>query len=236
MTKHELQNTTSCNACICCNGLLERSTEVMAIIRSVELLIAADGGARNLADIGLKPHVIIGDMDSLDSTLWLEDPLIQKVQFPRNKNKSDGELAVEWAFRHGCGKVILLGASGDRMDHVFAHGALLMRYPARLFMWHDDYLLLALKSGQEIVLPVSVGSMVSLLTFDNRTRIQTKGLKYALNNQSLKSPTHGLSNWAEKSNPVVTVTDGQVLLSWQGGRDWLDVVVDNPKISDINCH
>lgn len=223
MENHELSNISSCNVCICCNGLLESGGEIIAITRRADRLIAADGGARNLAGIGLKPDVIIGDMDSLENTLWLEDPLIKKVKFPQVKDKSDSELAVEWAFQHGCAKAILLGAWGSRMDHVFGHGMLLMRYSARLFMWHEGYLLSALKAGQKITLPLSVGSAVSLLSFENHARVRTEGLKYVLDNQSLNSPSHGLSNWAEKPNPVVEVTAGKVLVYWKGGRDWLDV-------------
>lgn len=71
------------------------------------MLIAADGGAEHIRDLGLKPHAIIGDMDSLREDPWPDDKRIQRIRLSPDKDKCDGELAVEWAFEHGCDKVLL---------------------------------------------------------------------------------------------------------------------------------
>ncbi len=68
-------------ACVFCNGDLKDSVRVKRIASNCDLLIAADGGARLMVDLGLKPGIVIGDLNSAtrglsngvisDRNLWL---------------------------------------------------------------------------------------------------------------------------------------------------------------------
>ena len=84
-------------ACIFCNGQLENTANVKQIANDCDLLIAADGGAKYFFDIGLTPQVIIGDMDSIDSDTCKSKSGIEYIQYPTDKDKSDAEIAVEYA-------------------------------------------------------------------------------------------------------------------------------------------
>ncbi len=57
-------------ACIFCNGEFKNSVRVKCAASNCDLLIAADGGARHLAGLGLQPGIIIGDMDSIGVGMW----------------------------------------------------------------------------------------------------------------------------------------------------------------------
>jgi thiamine pyrophosphokinase len=85
-------------ACIFCNGRLRNPTKVKQIAKDCDLLIAADGGAKYLIDIGLTPQVIIGDMDSVDPDIRKNNGGIEHIRYPEAKDKSDTELAMEYAF------------------------------------------------------------------------------------------------------------------------------------------
>jgi thiamine pyrophosphokinase len=187
-----------------------------------DLLIAADGGADHIKALGLKPHAIIGDMDSLREDPWPEDKGIQRIRLSPDKDKCDGECAVEWAFEHGCSKVLLLAAWGGRVDQALGNCALVMRYPEKLALWDDGILVVAMSAGQQMVLPVAVGTTVSIISFQSNTLIRSEGLTYGLNGGPLRSATHGISNTAMTARPVVSVVNGAALVCMEGGETWLN--------------
>jgi thiamine pyrophosphokinase len=73
------------------------------------LLICADGGAEYARRYHIVPHVVVGDMDSISSeTLyWLEEKSVEILKYPRNKDLTDSELAIEKAIEMGCTELII---------------------------------------------------------------------------------------------------------------------------------
>jgi len=47
-------------------------------------------------------------MDSVDSDTWKDNSGIEHIRYPETKDKSDAELAVEYALEHGCEQIIRL--------------------------------------------------------------------------------------------------------------------------------
>lgn len=87
-------------------------------------IVAADGGMKHLDVLGIKPDTLVGDMDSISGDLLLaaqDDPSIEVVEFSTRKNMTDSEIAVQTALSHGCDRLLFIGASGNRPDHVLAN-------------------------------------------------------------------------------------------------------------------
>ncbi|MCG6537707.1 MAG: thiamine pyrophosphokinase, partial [Syntrophales bacterium LBB04] len=63
-------------------------------------IICADSGAGYLRAIGVVPHVIIGDMDSLppDMLEYFKERGSRIIRFPEGKKETDTQLALEYAF------------------------------------------------------------------------------------------------------------------------------------------
>src|SRR5215213_5669716 len=86
----------------------------------VELVIAADGGARHALALGLKLDRWVGDGDSIDpadlAALAATGVAIDRVA--ADKDESDSELALLAAIGAGADAIVLLGAlGGARVDH-----------------------------------------------------------------------------------------------------------------------
>src|SRR3712207_2158358 len=68
-------------------------------IRDAELRVAADGGARHFLQLGMLPHVAIGDFDSLPAPMLaeLESRGVTILRHPIHKDETDLELALLYA-------------------------------------------------------------------------------------------------------------------------------------------
>jgi thiamine pyrophosphokinase len=200
-------------ACIFCNGQLKNPANAKQIANDCDLLIAADGGAKYLFDIGLIPQVIIGDMDSIDFDAGKSENGIEHIRYPDDKDKSDAELAVEYALEHGYEQVILIAATGGRLDHTLGNIALVAGYPGRVAILDGISTLVAVDKSEKCVLHGRVGSIVSLMPFSTGPfKVRTKGLKHPLRDEYLVSATHGLSNELSQTEACICVSDGILLV------------------------
>ena len=81
-----------------------------------DIVIAADGGYRYTEQLGIKPHAVLGDFDSLGYA-----PEGAQV-FPVQKDDTDAMLAVRQGLKMGCRRFILYGSlDGPRLDHTVAN-------------------------------------------------------------------------------------------------------------------
>jgi len=200
-------------ACVFCNGQLKNPMNVKQIANNCDLLIAADGGAKYFSDIGLTPQVIIGDMDSIDSDMWKSKSGIEYIRYPADKDKSDAELAVEYALEHECKQVILVAATGGRLDHILGNIALVAGYPGRLAILDGISTLIAVDKSEKCVLQGKIGAIVSLMPYSTGPfKVRTIGLRYPLQDECLISATHGLSNELSQTEACICVSDGILLV------------------------
>src|SRR3954451_6681075 len=94
----------------------------------VDLVIAADGGARHAQRLGVTLDLWVGDGDSLgeDALAELVAAGVPVERSPADKDQTDLELAVDAALaRRSVGLVIVGALGGERVDHALGNVALL---------------------------------------------------------------------------------------------------------------
>src|SRR5437763_100902 len=87
-------------------------------------VVAADGGAATALAFGYTPDVVIGDFDSIDSATlhYLQTNGVTIEPYPRDKDQTDGQLALEHAFLTKPEALFLLGFLGGlRLDMAIAN-------------------------------------------------------------------------------------------------------------------
>lgn len=184
-----------------------------AVLPVDALVVAADSGLRNVYALGLRPDVVVGDLDSVDpqdlARAEREGTPIQR--HPTDKDATDLELALAVALDRGATTVTVVGAGGGRLDHELAGLALLagpqwapMRITAfvgaaRMTIVHSD-----------ATLDGPLGSIVTLLAVGGpATGVGTEGLRWPLQDaELLPSSTLGVSNEIIGSPARVTVRTG----------------------------
>ncbi len=85
-------------------------------------VIAADSGLDHALAAGLRPDLVVGDLDSVsaDGLAWARSNGIPIRHYPQDKNSTDTEIALAAAIAMGATDVVLLGGGGDRLDHSIA--------------------------------------------------------------------------------------------------------------------
>ena len=85
-----------------------------------DYLIAADKGMEFLKAAGICPDEIVGDFDSagLQVLSYFEEKKILIRKFRPQKDSTDMEIAMETAVERGSTSILVLGATGTRLDHV----------------------------------------------------------------------------------------------------------------------
>lgn len=148
-------------------------------------IICADGGANSAKKIGIIPNFIIGDLDSISlSTLNYFKNKSTIIQIKR-QNDTDVEKCLKFAIKKGFKEAILLGVTGDRLDHTICNLGIVIKFFNRI------KILLAAESS--FLTPINkmttfkskIGETISIYGFDKKTKITSSGLKYKLHNTML---------------------------------------------------
>lgn len=167
----------------------------------VDLVIAADGGARTAERLGLRPALVVGDLDSIDPAdlEGLRAAGVPVETAPAAKDESDTELAVGAALARGADRLTIVGGLGGRPDHLLANIGLLglPSLGGRPTTLLDGSTRLTLLRGPaRVELSGRVGDLVSLIPYgDGVEGVTTAGLHWPLADEALPvGPARGLSN------------------------------------------
>jgi thiamine pyrophosphokinase len=191
----------------------------------VDLVIAADGGARHATNLGVTIDLWVGDGDSIgdDALAALQAAGVPLERSPRDKDESDTELAIRAALRLGQDDVIILGALGGRIDHALANiGLLAMPELAgrRAVILDARSRAMLLRApgpdgaAVDLSLPGPAGDLISLLPIGAGVEgVTTRGLAYPLADEPLPvGRARGLSNVRATPDAAVTVRRGLLLV------------------------
>lgn len=204
-------------AAILVNGDLADLSRVRAHIDKNTLLIGCDGGAAHILALGLTPHVVIGDFDSISSKVLrvLKQKNVELIRYPRDKLYTDTELGVALAMERGCRDIVLAGVRGTHTDHLIGNLSTLAKkkFAALSFKVIDGNEEITLVR-KHIRIKGKNKDIVSLLPAGRGARgVTTKGLYYPLRNATIPSgSTRGLRNHMTGKHAEITVREGTLLV------------------------
>lgn len=176
-----------------------------------DLVIAADGAARHLQALSITPDIIIGDFDSF-KTIPKEWKKVELIKYSKEKDVSDGELAINLASKKKPKELDIIGLTGGALDHTIANLELLKKIPIDIDVniLNEDETIYRVTLEKEI--NTISGNFISIIDFQGTPLITLKGLKYKLPNNQFKSPTHGLSNVAEGKKIKISLSTKGIIL------------------------
>src|SRR6266496_177199 len=150
-------------------------------------IIAADGGMAHARTLGLSPELWVGDFDSTSDELAERHKAVARHAFPVEKEKTDGEIAVDEATRLGAREIVMVGGLGGQADHALAHLGLILKLGrSRVSAF--------ITSGHEEAYPilngthhfdVPRGSRFSVIPFTDLAGLDLDGVRWPLTNRSV---------------------------------------------------
>lgn len=196
---------------LCLNSVLSEA-EAFAKFENIPIL-AADGAANRLIEMGILPDVVIGDLDSFDKEKYASALEGRELIHIADQNSNDFEKCLEYAISKKWTKIMLLGVAGGRLEHTIANWSVIKKYSQRvnLLVFENARYSLVLSSG-EYTLKAKQRETISLVPHPH-CNIKTRGLKWDLNNEVLAiGVREGHANIAEQEEINLHINEGEVMV------------------------
>ena len=95
---------------ILADGDFPRAEEAISVLRNAARIVCCDGSAASLAEFGLEPTVIIGDLDSLPAKF--KERFSDRLIHVREQETNDLTKAFTYCQKQGWTNLAILGATG----------------------------------------------------------------------------------------------------------------------------
>ena len=203
-------------------------------------LIAADRGLEFFLDYLILPDVVIGDFDTLseDGKNFLEmqsedipyggmlewklqkgeGKVVEVVRLRPEKDDSDTQSAMNYAIQNGAKEIVILGVTGNRVDHLMANFGLLIlaqKQGAEVALADRYNYMKLISSGTILKKAEQFGKYVSFFPLGGDvTGLTLEGFKYPLDKYHLTTADSGLtvSNEISEEYAKVTYESGTLLI------------------------
>lgn len=188
-------------ALIIANGELNALQPALMDLQPEDLVIAADGGAHCCLSMGITPHIVVGDFDSLPPEVMqnLLQAGVEMVRYPSRKDETDLELAFLHALKNQVTEILVYGALGARWDMTLAN-LMLPAQPRfrdlRVKILDAYQEIRYVRGGETSIIQGKPGDMLSLIPIKGPAEgITTQGLDYPLHQENLHfASPRGVSN------------------------------------------
>jgi thiamine pyrophosphokinase len=195
------------------NGAKNPPQFLRDLAKSVDFVIGVDAGAETLLESGVKVDLAIGDFDSLKNKDLLKK--INHLEYPKEKDYSDTEIAVTHAISLGYDEIILTNMLGGRTDHLLFNISILYR----IFKEGKSTKILENKEeiyifDKSIEVQTDINDIVSIFPLLGKVVFEeSKGLYYPLKEKSVElGETLTLSNTAVSNSVYVELKEGVAIL------------------------
>ncbi|MGZ7441618.1 thiamine diphosphokinase [Paenibacillus sp. TH7-28] len=192
--------------------------DVIKDIRADDVVIGADRGALFLVEQGIRPHLAVGDFDSVspgELDKIKENSMKLIACDPIDKDLTDTELAYDLALQQQPAEILMTGVIGTRLDHTLANVHMMLRglqQQIRTDIW-DKHNYITLTDSECRIMDRGY-TYVSLLPFTPEvTGITLTGFLYPLENASLSiGQSLGVSNRLTGPEGIVRISSGLLLI------------------------
>lgn len=183
--------------------------------REGDFIIAADGGLRALEELGIKPDLLMGDLDSLGAHPLPDGVPLEK--HPVEKDDTDTGIALAQGYAMGYRDFALYGCAGGRVDHLIANFQSMCRYSmlgAAVRLIAPEYDAYALSNGGIALPHRPAGTTVSIFCHGSKAEgVTLRGLYYPLDGYTLTCDHPlGVSNQHTEEEAEVIVQSGTLLI------------------------
>ena len=193
------------------------------------MVIAVDGALHLFHDLGKTPDLVLGDFDSVETTILQKYAGVQQVNYPVDKDATDGELAIKYALDQGCDQLEIFGAfdttfeSDQMLANVFLLALVSDRQRAtgqtlnaRLVDHRQEVYFL---DDNDLQLAGTPGDMLSVIPISRSVRVTLRGTKWELTDQLTRlGSSWTLRNFFASETVTVAISGRAVIVHRRTGN------------------
>ena len=185
-----------------------------------ETIIAVDNGLSILNENKIKPNYIVGDFDTVDTKIldeYKNDKSVEIHEYNPIKDNTDTDIAIKLAIELKSEKIIILGATGTRLDHVLGNIQVLKQamdnnIECKLLDENNEIQLInrtTILNKKELT-----KKYISLIPLtESVENINLKGFKYELRNGTLTiGSSLGISNEIVAEQAIIEFNNGILIM------------------------
>jgi thiamine pyrophosphokinase len=177
---------------------------------SADLVIAADRGADLLLDAGVRPNVVVGDMDSIseEASRGVED-----VRISDDEATTDCDKLLSVASEMGADEITLIAIEGDLPDHALATLQSAARSCLQIRLAYRRGVGWIMRGPASLSVTTEIGRRVSFLPITECSGVSLSGVHWPLQDASMH-PTGVTSISNRATEPILhaEVSSGAGLL------------------------
>ena len=198
--------------CVIIGGAeIKNYNRIKSKLKENDYFIFCDSGLKHQQQLTVQPNLIIGDFDSIKKP----KTDLETIVLPTVKDDTDTFYAVKEALKRGFNEYLLIGVTGNRLDHTLGNlSALLYLYnqgkDAKII---DDYSVMQIVDNNPVI--IEKAKYFSLLNISGiATGVNIENAKYPLNDATVKSEySYCVSNeLIQNKQAKIYVKNGQMLL------------------------
>ena len=153
-----------------------------------KIKIAVDGGYKFFEKIKINPDVLIGDFDSVKLPKKIS-PTIEIYKFPKKKDKTDFELALDYCFKNKADIIEVVMPDYGEIDHLLGNVVLLgkgFKPGIKIKLINYNYEIYPVKNSR-LTISGMKSDIVSVIPNSNKVKMSCIGMDYNVKNLSLSS-------------------------------------------------
>jgi thiamine pyrophosphokinase len=195
---------------ICLDGALPQKEfyEKMSYIP----VLAADGAAIQLINMGIEFKKVIGDFDTLEKKGYLEKVSNEKRIYMPDQEHNDFDKTLQYAESEGMKDILICGFHGGELEHTLNNWSVFRRYSKNMNLCIYENGRYALPLCENTSFTVKRNEMISLIPQPSAL-ISTKGLRWNLRNEKIElGIREGARNVAIEGNVEINIHNGELLV------------------------
>lgn len=155
--------------------------------------VGVDRGVYHLLKRNITPAIAFGDFDSVSSEelKFIEDNVTELKKYQPEKDETDMELALNWALKQHPSIIRIFGATGGRLDHLFANVHLLLnplkeKNEVDLFLIDRYNIIFIKEAGSYTIEKMNTKKYISFVPLTlNIRNLTLEGFKFPLENRHI---------------------------------------------------
>jgi thiamine pyrophosphokinase len=144
-------------------------------------IIAADGAANTLHNLGISPSIVVGDLDSVIDSVRKNNKLHHRPE----QNSNDFTKALQYMEENALLPAIVTGINGGHLDHIINNMNIFMHTDNLLYDPPLSGIVIHKNTSKNFALPLN--TKISLIGIPSAC-LTTLGLKWELNRAALSFP------------------------------------------------